>query len=392
MYLLCIDFSLSLEERLTNVDKLTDIEKDSLLEHLCSAYMINPLFIYEQYLQYLILRSDLSLSRRIRIGELCDLGLTVLYLLTRMSTYERIRCIELFSNPYLKIHAYNVLFPHVDIAIQIQILKNMYSLPRVNTAKILDKWMLCLSDDSLEYKIRSNCADAILNHSKDSYQIKTAKNFLGILNHLRSIYDNRENVHLFLPNMKVLEKILENSQSTPLEEIVEFIEKRGYHTELFWNRIINDKTRFGKGTTLEELICKIWSQLTPDLKSILVEDIYSSEEHDEQWMCTTGYYNRIINVYQTMITDQTLFDHQKEFNYVLNQRVNYYLSYSEEKDDILLELPQKGEEKRIRFLTFKVQALPLIIDELREKFPSLTTEEFDEYFSNGLRDYEDTLD
>ena len=62
MYLLCIDFSLSLEERLTNVDKLTDVEKDSLLEHLCSAYMINPLFIYEQYLQYLI-SSILSLLK-----------------------------------------------------------------------------------------------------------------------------------------------------------------------------------------------------------------------------------------------------------------------------------------------------------------------------------------
>jgi hypothetical protein len=268
----------------------------------------------------------------------------------------------------------------------------MYSLPRVDTAKILDIWMIHLSDESLEYKLRSNCADAILNHSEDSQQIKIAKNFLGITDPLRSIYDHRENVHLFLPNTKVLEKILENAQFTPLEDIVDFIETHGYDTELFWKRVVNDKTRFGKGTTLEELICKVWSQLTLDLKSILVEDIYSSEDHDEQWMCTTGYYNRIINVYQTMITDHALFDYQKEFDYVLNQRINYYLSQSDEKEDILLELPQKGEEKRIRFLTFKVHALPLVMDELREKFPTLSTEEFDEYFSNGLRRYEDTLD
>jgi len=168
MYLLCIDFSLSLEDRLKRVDELTSIEKDSLLEHVCSAHMINPLFIYEQYLEYLILRSDISLSRRIRIAELCDLGRTVLYLLTRMTSQERIRCIELFSNPYLKIHAYNVLFPHVNIEIQIQILKNMYTLPRIDKTKILDKWMLYMSDESLEYKIRSNCADAILNIFRNS--------------------------------------------------------------------------------------------------------------------------------------------------------------------------------------------------------------------------------
>lgn len=389
----CIDFSLSLDERLKKVNGLTDMEKDSLMEHVCSAYMINPLFIYQQYLEYLILRFDIPLLRRIRIAELCDLGLTVLYLLTRMSTvHERIRCIEWISNPYLKIHAYNVLFSQVDIEVQIQILKNLYSLPRVNTTKILDWWMTQLLDENLEYKLRSNCADAILNHSRDSSQLSKAKEFLGIREISDSIYQHRENVHLLLPNMKVLEKILEHAESASAEEIVDFIEKKGFDPRLFWKRIVNDKTRVGKGTTLEKLMNKIWNQLTPDLKIILIEDIYSSEEPEEQWMCTTGYYNRIINVYQSMITDQTLFESRKEFDYMLNQRINYYLSQSDEQEDILLEMPEKGDEKRIRYLTFKIHTLPLVIDELRNNFPNLSSEEFDEYFSAGLRQYETTLD
>lgn len=391
--MLCIDFSLSLVERLKNVDGLTDLEKNSLMEHVCSAYMINPLFIYKEYLEYLVFRNDIPLLRRVRIAELCDLGLTLLYLLTRMPTvHERIRCIEWFSNPYLKIHAYNVLFSKVEIETQIQILKNMYSLPRVNTTNILDWWMVQLSDEKLEYKLRSNCADAILNHSQNSYQLSTAKDFLGIREISDSIYQNRENVHLFLPNMKVLEKILDQADSASLDEIIDFIEKLEFDPELFWKRIVNDKTRFGKGTTLEQLMTKIWNQLTSDLKEILIEDIYSSDEPEEQWMCTTGYYNRIINVYQSMITYQTFFDSRKEFNYMLNQRINYYLSQSDEKEDILLEMPEKGDEKRILYLTFKIHSLPLVIEELRNNFPNLSYEEFDEYFSSGLRLYETTLD
>lgn len=393
MYILCIDFSLSLEERLKNVDGLTDLEKNSLMEHVCSAYMINPLFIYKEYLEYLVFRNDIPLLRRIRIAELCDLGLTLLYLLTRMLiVHERIRCIEWFSNSYLKIHAYNVLFSKVDIETQIQILKNMYSLPRVNTNNILEWWMIHLLDEKLDYKLRSNCADAILNHSKNYHQLSMAKEFLGIKEISNSIYQHRENVHLFLPNMKVLEKILDHTESASLNEIIDFIELLELNSELFWKRIVNDKTRFGKGSTLEQLMIKIWNQLTPDLKKILIEDIYSSDEPEEQWMCTTGYYNRIINVYQTMITDQTLFESRKEFIYMLNQRINYYLSQSNEKDDILLEMPEKGDEKRIRYLTFKIHSLPLVIEELRNNFPNLSYEEFDEYFSSGLRLYETTLD
>lgn len=395
MYSFCIDFNQPLENRLERVGELSDTEKEALLEHICSAYLIHSLFIYEQYLEYLILRSDFPLFRRIRIAELCDLGLILLYLLTRIPTeHERIRCIEWFSNPYLKIHAYHVMFPKASLETQIQIFKNMCSLPRVDKKTILEWFMDRMTDDTLAYPLRSNCADAILNFSENSDQIQSAKTFLGITDFSKSVWSHRENVHLFLPNMKTLETILENAEITPLEEIVKFIETQNLPVDLFWKRIVNDKTRFGKAITLEILITKVWSQLTPDLRKVLIEDLYSSEmeQVENQWMCTTGYYNRIINIYQTMITDQTLFDSQQEFNSIFNQRINHYLFQSDEKDDILLEMPEKGEERRIRYLTFKIHALPLLIDELRKVFPSFSEDEFDQCFSVALRQYENTLD
>lgn len=391
-YSVCIDFSLSLQARLESVEQLSLTEKEGLLEHVCSAQMISPLFIYSQYLQYLILRPEFPLLRRIRIAELCDLGWTALYLLTRITIeYERVRCIEWFSNPYLKIHAYNVLFPRANIETQIQILKNMYTLPRVNIQAIDEWWIKHLSDETLEYKIRSNCADALLNHSREKKYLEQAQTFLGINNISQSVYQHRENVHLFLPNIQLLEQIISSETSVSVDTIIAFITQMGLSVNLFQSRILNDKTRFGREITLEILITKVWSVLTDDLRKILITDLYSSEELEESWMCTTGYYNRIINIYQIMITDQILFDSQHEFNSYLNQQINHYLSCSDDREDILLELPQSGEERRMRYLNFKVQTLPRIIDELKQSFSHLSEAQFDQCFSIALRRYEDTL-
>ena len=92
-----------------------------------------------------------------------------------------------------------------------------------------------------------------------------------------------------------------------------------------------------------------------------------------------------------MMTDQHLFESQQEFTARLTQRVNYYLLQSDEKEDILLELPHSPEERRIRYLTFKVHTLPLLLKELRTEFSNLSDEGFDECFVNALRQYENTL-
>ncbi|NBP58728.1 hypothetical protein EBU71_19735, partial [bacterium] len=90
-------------------------------------------------------------------------------------------------------------------------------------------------------------------------------------------------------------------------------------------------------------------------------------------------------------TDQHLFESQQEFTSRLTQRINHYLIQCVEKDIILLELPHSAEERRIQYLTFKVYALPQVLKELREEFPYLSDEGFDECFANGLRQYENTM-
>jgi hypothetical protein len=396
-YSTCIDLSLPLEIRLEATRKLSENDQDSLLEHVCSAYVIHSTFIALQYLHYLILEPSLSLTRRIRVAEMCDLGLSVLYLVTRFgSETEKVRCIEMFTNPYLKLHAYNVLYTCASLDTQIQIMKNIFTLPGVSKDNVLDWFIFKMTDDSVEYKYQSNCADAVLNRSRDLKQVQLARQVLQIDtfdDNPGAVYQHRENVHLFLPNLKVLDQILEYHEKSKIEEIISFIQSLGYTEDLFCARILNDTTRFGRntGTTLEDLFLNVWPQLSEDLKTILIEDIYTSEVPEEAWMCTTGYYNRILNVYQAMLTDQHLFESQQEFTSRLTQRINHYLVQSDEKDEIILELPHSSEERRIRYLTFKVHALPLVLKELRTEFSNLSDEGFDECFVNALRQYENTL-
>ncbi|NBP58467.1 hypothetical protein EBU71_18420, partial [bacterium] len=204
-YSTCIDLSLPLETRLEATRKLSEDEQDSLLEHVCSAYVIHSTFIALQYLHYLILEPSLSLTRRIRVAEMCDLGLSVLYLVTRFgSETEKVRCIEMFTNPYLKLHAYNVLYTCASLDTQIQIMKNIFALPGVSKDNVLDWFIFKMTDNSVEYKYQSNCADAVLNRSHDLTQVQLARQVLQIDtfdDSPKAVYQHRENVHLFLPNL-----------------------------------------------------------------------------------------------------------------------------------------------------------------------------------------------
>lgn len=395
---ICLDMNVPLYIRMDSLNHLSMDEVDNLIECMCSAYNIHPTFTVLQYLQHLILHEKPCLKRRVRIAESCDLGRTVLYLLTRIrNVQERISCIEMFSNPYLKFHAYCVLFYQSSIDIQIQIMKNIYTLKFLKCieSQILQWFEEQIENETHEYKYRSNCADFILLNTKPEHTIyKKAKTFLQLVGKIGNIYEHKENVHLFVPKPKVLEQILSDEKACETNEIVEFIEQNHYNLSLFKARILNDKTLLGSlqiKCTLEELICAVWNELTDDLKHILIQDLESSVSGSE-WMCTTGYYNRILNVYQAMNGNDCLIEmeklEQQEFVQVMIQRINHALYQDEYKNDIILELPQSSEALRLKYMTFKVQTLPQLIQELKKRYSHLNSDVFDDYFSYGLRQYE----
>jgi hypothetical protein len=404
MYELALDFSLTLEERMDIFSKLSVDEKDTLIETLCSVYNVHPTHLCFQYLQTLLLSKDINTQRRIRISEICEFWLLCLFLLTNLPLRERISCIEMFSNPYLKLHAYYVLYEKVDfISEKIQILKNIYSIYSIskNYKKIIISWFVSQMENlNLDYKIRTNCADFVLiSKEADKQQKRRANIVLNIEQPVMDIYEHKENVHLFVPKTKLIEKLLtETSENARLQDITEFItNEMKVDTGLFIDRIVNDKTILGGfrvRITLWELLSKLWFKLTSDLKKLMIEDLYSSKE--EEWMCTSGYYHRIINIYQTLDLGENLFtadflENKNEVVSFVRDEINKRMWSDENKDQILEQLTENSIEKRIAYMTFKVNTLPSLLEDIRKKFPNLKNDDFDEYVSFALNKYEETL-
>jgi hypothetical protein len=362
-------------------------------------YNIHPTFLGAQYLQCLILQNHTCLRRRIRIAEACDLGRTVLYLLTRITNpQERIACIEMFSNPFLKVHAYAVLYTRTSVDIRIQIMKNLYRLSVIRADYI--RWFLeHMRNEALEYKYRANCADFLLRHDSVPEHRQEARVFLKLVQPLE-LYEHHENVHLFVPRVHVLERILRSeTPRTDRDAILRFLRDRHLNDETFVQRIFNDKTLLLRTLqwkcTLEDLLCIVWTGLSDELRELLAHDIESSSilDDSEGWMCTTGYYNRILNIYQAA-QDETVFDmvHDREaFQEAFTQHLNRELQGvddEEEKGNIFMALAESSEAARIRYLTFRIQSLPRVIEEMRAQYKELSDDQFTAWISDALRAYE----
>lgn len=391
---LCLDLSVPLYVRLESLRRLDSSEIDNLLEVFCSAYNIHPTHLVAEYLHYLILEDISCIRRRIRIAEACDLGRTVLYLLTRIhDTQDRIGIIELFENPALKLHAYAVLFTRADADLCVQIMKNCFRLATKDAYRACyASWFVeRLRDTGLTYALRANCADFLWTHFKN----KEAKQFLRMDRVLteENLFEHAENVHCFVPRISVLERILGRVERTPIEDILEFVRTSHHSMRVFRQRILNDKTRLGSlkiQCTLEELVCAVWPHLTDELRDLLLHDMDSSIDPESGWMCTTGYYNRILNIYQAA-SDETLFEwmHAREhFQECFFKKLNQALVETEKTDDIMTELTETTEAKRIQYLTFRIHSLPRVIDELRAEFSDVPYDQFDEWINQALSEYE----
>lgn len=398
-----LDLSFPIQMRMQALLELSEEEVDNVLECICSMYNIHPTHYALEYLRHLILHDKPCLKRRIRIAETCDLGRSVLYLLAKMENIqERIGCIEMISNVYLKLHAYSGLYPKIkgDLSTEIQIMKNMFGIFSKWKVDYFSWFVQILEDVSVMYVHRSNCADFILSKCKDEKLRAKARILLNIANPEVdfNIYKHRENVHLFVPRPQFIEQLFESKcEITPVEKILGFAAENHIHRKILQSRILNDMTKLGTlkhSFTLTELLCRMWADLTEDLRLMLLQDIESSNHTEDGWMCTTGYYTRMINVYQASMDNQSNsalipIDIQ-HFQDIFFERMNFYLAQFT-NEDAVLQILETSEAKRIAYLTFKVKHVPLLINELSQTFAQLSQETFDDFFSRSTRSYEQAM-
>lgn len=402
---ICMDLSLSLDERIKNLNVLEEYELNELIERFCSIYNMTPIYLCLEYLTYLILYDKICIHRRIRIAEMCDLYSIVLYLLHRIQDIQQqISFIELFSNKYLKIHAYNILYSKVDISTKIQIMKNLWVLNQNNSRNYMETWFLdiLLSNDN-EYKLRAECADFLLNHTK-SIEIKyISLQFLGITIEKKyddqKFYAHKENIHLLIPNNSVISELIKKPKCS-VDEICDWLKENLYDIDFFRRRILNDKTWLNDSQTLtlEILLCIVWTELNNDLKHLLIKDLLTSRSMNESfsWSCTSGFYHRILNIYSIVNENDTnMFENTEwlRFYTYFETSMNKYINNLDEVDleSILEEFGDSYYDlnHRIKYLTFKSKFLTKILDELHMKFSNdLSDDIFDDFFQKSIRKYE----
>jgi hypothetical protein len=136
----------------------------------------------------------------------------------------------------------------------------------------------------------------------------------------------------------------------------------------------------------------MWEDLTEDLRLMILQDIESSNDTKEGWMCTTGYYTRMINVYQANMEQQFALIpvNLEHFQEIFFERMNHYLAQFT-NEEAMLQILESSDAKRIAYLTFKVKHVPLLIEELTQIFTQLPQDIFNEYFSISMRIYEQAL-
>ena len=386
-----LNLELSIEERLESICQIVnENDLDDIIECICSAYTIHPTFITLQYIYQLVLHPKFSIIRRIRIAESCELYSLSMYLLHSLKDIqEKIACIEMFNNVYLKLHAYRYLYskiPPLEFTYLIQIYKNCWRwVDKKYKYFYIDCLYNIMNNSFVEYKYRSNCADFILNHNPTKEMKKQCEQFLNIDSNI-SFYEHKENVHLILPNEEEVCSLIKTNPSTTKQYILQWIELRNLHID---SRIFNDKTELISGITLETLLCCVWNILSDDLKLCLIEDINTTS-----WECTTGYYHRILSFVQPFVEMKLFIPNtfrifHEEFTNVLERELNKYNNV----DTILSELSEQSisEAKRIHYLTFRVQRFDDIVVHLKQKFSHLNQMEFDEFFSKSVRLYENVL-
>jgi hypothetical protein len=399
----CLDFSLSLSERVEALQTLQTDELDQLIELLGSAYMVHPTKLVLEFIHFLILYEKIDILRRIRVAETCDLYNSILYMFhTIKNTDYRIHVIESCSNPWLKVQAYYVLYTAVkNTEEEIQIMKNLFQLFKwTRFSKIYLDWFVDqMENENLAYKHQTDCADIVLMHTTDNSIKERAKKCLGIskIQTLSKYWEHRENVHLFVPRIDVLKYIVKTFSRTNKVVIYNFIESNHYNLEFFTRRIVNDQTKLlPLGITLIEVCCLVWSSLSDDLKHLLIQDLESNKstatDESNEWNCTTGYYHRILNIFQAAFPDLIFETEQfSSFKKSVNRKILEGIGQNHKQEDILIEMTFSEDTKRIHYLTFKATHFPEMIESLKREYPNLTPQEFDEYFSNSIRSFEDAL-
>lgn len=238
---------------------------------------------------------------------------------------------------------------HPKVYTQYKILASQYILQNFDkNEEILELLSTFAVDDTLDYNLRADASDMLVRFGVDKYK-EIGKDMIILLgkdkNKLRTVYNNRQNVHakeidesvrrsiLQIAGMKTIEN--EEGKLITYNEIIEKIkckneEKDKVNSSLL--RIELDQTIYDGGQTLSSIFIKIYSiiQTHPEKEELnkrLVEELVDMAD-----TCSSGHLSRLVNILSGYEIDGKVYSVEIGFKDQIKSNLIARLSYRIKED------------------------------------------------------------
>lgn len=266
-------------------------------------------------------------------------------------------------------------------------------------------------DENLEIDMRMDSIDIILQYGEEKDKQYAQKKILefGYGNMIQSsIYSHAQNVHHKSIDKSVL-SILEGlkkhnirvTQRPTLQYILQFItgvirylptpQKQKIHVSL--NRIVMDRCLYGSlNMNLRNILIEIWIYIhghkyKKELLNRLLEELT-----EMAGKCSSGYAARLVNTLSGFGDFSIRISFEDQISANVMARFNRYLMEMKDektRDLVLSEMTEANLEDKPNFLQFFRKSIPIIREDLYEKFKrDMTSTDFDLYMKKAIMKYE----
>lgn len=267
--------------------------------------------------------------------------------------------------------------------------------------EMLVKWM---EDDTLDERIRADCADVLLRTGKDDHVMRAHDTLKQLGGEYMNIYQNKENAHTYSIEQSV-RKTIEYLETIYIDTIPSFdemksrvlslAEEHDYDRDAISHalmRIQHDSTIF---EYVNHTLCSVAllvfgyiqiHQYKDEMERILLEEIYSMSG-----TCSTGYINRLVNVLSGYDNIYVGISWEEQIAANLTGRLNAKLREEDEEvlDKILEQMTNIGLEDRSDFFRFFRQHISSIREEMYMEFREYMSDaDWDLWFMRALVKYQ----
>ena len=299
--------------------------------------------------------------------------------------------------------------------IRYRILAGQYLLQKCKTNNkkeilgYLNEFML---DNELDYNIRADVADVLLNLGDEKTK-SLARDIIILLGrrlgNVRTVFENAENVHHhnieksalkmleFLNNTPIPTNLKKDDFKTIKKILLKKVKKEDKElVEVSLNRIDVDRAIYGTfGNTLSGIVLILWRYIQihkykEELIKRLIEELI-----DMSGKCSTGYAYRLLNVLSGFGDFSIRISWEDQIAGNLMGRLNAYIRNIKDnnfKENVLLEMHLNNDSQitnRSNFRKLFLSKLPIIKEEMYKEFKNyMNDSEFDLYLRRAVSKYE----